>query len=278
MNFLNRIRHWLREARTVDADHLARNAEEGLISQKVLATVVGLVALGLPYALWGIDQLNGRFCVRASLSHYYYAPGAGDAFVLALAIVGVVLVAYRGENRIDARMATVAGLAAFLVALFPTSGLGCEEAAITEIRGIWVRDSSGEFSEHMLPTWFATVHYGSAAIVLIVLTYFAGWSFRRVLPNRDMTSMNAMTWRKRVRNLTYSGCAAAMVAGLLMFGLDLAGFRSFPWSPRAAYWAEWLILTAFGISWFVKGNRVFGLLADAGDTTKAVRSSETGPD
>lgn len=258
MNFLS----ILKEARTIDESHVALNVHEGLISQKILATVVGGVALFLPHILYVVDRWNGLSCQQDSLSHYYFVPGAGDVFVLSLAIVGVVLFAYRGENRIDARVASIAGLAACLVALFPTSGLGCDPALTLEIRQVAKLDKAGAFVPHALPDWFSKVHYGAAAFVLVALTYFAGWSFTRVLPGRDRDARGRLTPRKATRNTIYLLCAAAMAVGLAVFVLDFTEIMPDPLGRRSAYWAEFIILTAFGISWFIKGNRFFGLLSD----------------
>ena len=267
MNFLQWLMRLLKEARTIDPDHVARNVREGLISQKILATVVGCVALFLPHVLYAVDIWNEKSCPQDSLSHYYFVPGSGDVFVVALAIVGVVLFAYRGENRVDAFVASIAGLAACLVALFPTSGLGCDEALLKEVRQVLVRADDGTLVPHDLPEWFSAVHYGAAAIVLVVLTYFAGWSFTRVLEDRDRGPDGKLTPKKALRNMIYVGCAAAMVVGLAVFVADFTGIWPDPLGRRSAYWAEFIILTAFGISWFIKGNRFFGLLADEGDVT-----------
>lgn len=67
-----------------------------------------------------LETLRQQVCVLGSISAYFYTPARG-AFVLALAGVGVCLIAYKGNDAVEDVLLNFAGFMAFLVALVPTT-------------------------------------------------------------------------------------------------------------------------------------------------------------
>jgi hypothetical protein len=67
-----------------------------------------------------LETFRGPVCVLGSISAYFYTPARG-AFVLALAGVGVCLIAYKGNDAVEDVLLNFAGFMAFLVALVPTT-------------------------------------------------------------------------------------------------------------------------------------------------------------
>jgi len=118
--------------------------ENKVFNYHTLRTSVGLIALSIPAVVifFSSETLN-------SISAYYYT-NARDLFVGMLFIVGAFLFAYNGHTDWQARWSKVAALAAFGVALFPTTKQG--GAA----------------------TFTSLVHLASAGTLFTILAYFCG--------------------------------------------------------------------------------------------------------
>ncbi|MEM9898029.1 MAG: hypothetical protein AAF742_01480 [Pseudomonadota bacterium] len=91
-----------------------------------LAILVGFAAIALPLSLI-ISNVTGFTRYRDTISHYYYAIFMAEVLVGLLFFVGAFLLAYKGESKLESRLATLAGVAAFGIALLPTSGVGIQE-------------------------------------------------------------------------------------------------------------------------------------------------------
>ena len=225
-------------------------------------------------------------------------PFGGDLFTGALTIIGAVMLFfyalprrhdghvidvphYEGHTVRDFRLARLAGLMAFLVALFPTTDAGCESIAGKTARSFVVDTALEEGQLTGRPSFdvFAAIgrdpgmlewlHYGAAAVMFSILAWFCFAVFTRV-QTAGRTGRVARFSVKWWRNALYylCGCVillamAALASRLLpddSFGLDDA-----VWNARnLTFWCESAALVAFGLSWSVKG-RVFAILRDAGE-------------
>lgn len=223
--------------------------------QRRLAAVVGFIALSMPIVLGLGGLVQARF--RSALSEYYYEDiFLGDYFVGCLVAIGALLMAYRGWTQSVAKLATIAGLASFAVAFVPMFGweIECIEA-----------DTFGRCTERLshFPTMGYWVHAGAAGVLFGILSFFCLFVFTKV-PVDQAGGIPAPSAAKRRRNAIYitSGIVIAVSAiaigvGDLFFGTD--------WNAlNLTFWAEAIILTAFGISWLVQG-RVFAPLSDPQD-------------
>ncbi|MGR3434530.1 MAG: hypothetical protein ACU0CO_06520 [Shimia sp.] len=271
------------------------------LKSRAFAAGVGLLALGLAVFVIVLDEWGPNACARASISHYFYEPAAGVFFVWALAFVGTFMLAYEGRPRSwDPFVASAGGIGAFLVALAPTSGFGCLEAAGTmlDLRPGMVLPfealagvpSAGAGADEALTLtgpvtvdagapWKRWVHFAGAAIVLLALLYFAAWAFPRATSDLDRAPGGGLTRTKKLRNAWYYGLAAVMVAGFGLILGDLLGAEGWvasvsraldaplallgvtvPDGPRPTFHGEMLILGGFGASWLTKG-RATGAIA-----------------
>ena len=160
-----------------------------------------------------------------SISAYYYS-GAVVAFVGLLVALALFLVTYRGfDNKwgwVDRLAARVAGFAALLVAFFPTTA----PAGYPELP--WWTESSRH------------IHYASAIVLFSMFALFCLWLFR-------MSSTDPPPPDKKRRNLIYVVCGILILIG--MAWAAIAGQRKQP-----IFWPESLALTAFAVSWLVKGR------------------------
>lgn len=204
--------------------------------QRRLAGVVGVIALGMPIVLGGGGAILGRF--RIALSDYYYEPIVlGDFFVGCLIAIGALLMTYRGWTPKVAQLASLAGIAALLVAFVPMSGWVSSEERIYPVVGYWV-------------------HAISAGVLFSILAFFCLFVFTKI-PHDEDGGHPAPTPAKRRRNLIYR--ASGVTIALSAIGIAIGGQfgPDWWWESYATFWLEALILAAFGVSWLTQG-RVLG--------------------
>lgn len=210
----------------------ARSApgEPSDLSQKAHRQLIGYLGLLLPVILFGLAGARPtpglpRWSTLDSVSAYYYT-GAVAAFVGVLFALSLFLFTYRGykNDRADRVAGSAGGLCALGVALFPTSPPASVSA----------------------PSWWSsvtgTIHYVSAISLFVVFIVFALWLFRKT----KVPKGEELPYDKRWRNRIYLACGLVMVAGVLW-----AGSSFFTGAP--IFWPETIALSAFAVSWLVKG-------------------------
>ena len=129
----------------------------------MVALVVGLAASVL--FEWSADR---HACFQASISAYYYTP-ARPYFVSALVAIGVCLICLRGNTDPEDVLLNVAGVAAAIVGLVPTTHIGsCMSVPVGEHDG--VRDViAGNVANNVFALLIA------AAVGLLVFAVLVGW-------------------------------------------------------------------------------------------------------
>ena len=239
------------------------------LDQESLAFAVGLIALLLPVVLW-LGAFWAPLCRQASISHYYYMPFLGSVLVAAMGFISIFMWNYPGHTRSDRIAARIGSLGAIVLAIFPAFGDGCAETAYLSrpLATVLVEDGPRYSAEaldfgYTFGGWLTTraLHWGGAAALFGVLTWFCLWSFRRDngegVMGRGETAR--MTASKRLRNRIYLGCGLVMAA--MFVALPLAGGNPdgetglFP----VTFLLEAIALAAFGVSWLVKGRVLRGL-------------------
>jgi hypothetical protein len=197
-----------------------------IVSYVTLRRIVGILGVTLPIVLVvGTILVTFNLAVRSSISAYYNSV-MGPVFAGVLFVVGWFLYAYRGYDRRDDRAGDRACLFAMGVALFP----------------------------HVSAThrWVPWVHYICAALLFLTLAYFSYFLF-------TLSDQKDPGPRKRKRNAIYRGCGIAIVVFIVLIGLynllglDKTGLAAL----RPVLVLETLILWAFGLSWFVKGETLW---------------------
>ncbi len=220
---------------------MSDHPDTGLVtSYMTLRKFIGILGLALPLALLVGGQVIFHAGLRPSLSDYYHT-GMRDVFVGTLCAIGVFLVSYRGNEKKDDIAGNVACLFAVGLSLFP-----CAPETPTP----------GEKT-------IGHLHFAFAAAFFLTLVYFSLFLFtltdKRVQPTR----------RKLMRNRVYRVCGwlmLACVAGIAVF--KLAASDEWVRDHRVVFWFETAAITAFGVSWLVKGEAV---LADERPSDPAKR-------
>lgn len=271
------------------------------VNQRTLAFFVGMVALGLPTVLLVASLLptpSLSTCFRDSISNYYYAQFWGGPFIGALIFIGTYMIAYQGEDvhGHEGRLASIAGVFAICVALFPVSGHGCDRSqfrarALTNfgpdgdggpldlIKHPPVDDMPDVLAYFQLTSWSETVHYTSAAALFLILAWFALYVFTAV-DEHQRTPDGKLNANKIHRNRIYRTCGAVMVGAIVVLAINIAttaitGSTLRGWSAyNMTFWCEAVALWAFGLSWAVK-SRFWGTTLEDGDAGAVGATSQT---
>lgn len=250
-------------------------------NQKILnrlALLVGLVSFGLPLVLIFGATIGGS-CFRDSISHFYHAQFLGVMFTGLLFFIGGFLIAYSGTHPLETWGSSIAGVGAMGVALFPTTGSGCEPSGANEqylSRVFAVVTNTGDKDAPYIAveatntdqSYFnlfgasADYHLVAAAIVFIYLGFFCLLVLRRVIPEIHGLG-DTLVPTKRKRNRLYFWCGIVILACVAVLALkgpvlgDLDDWNSW----NLTFWVEMLALWAFGLAWITKG-RIFQRLND----------------
>ncbi|MEM7752993.1 MAG: hypothetical protein AAF230_06230 [Pseudomonadota bacterium] len=244
-----------------DAGYTFNNNPSYESSQRVLASLVGLVAIGMPAAMLIFGHSDG--CVRFSISHHYYTRFLGTIFVGSLTFIAGFLIAYRGTHPQENLYATIAGIGAFLVAIFPTDGTGCPPGEIQSRLFATVLSPEPSAPQPPLDGAFfelfgfaQIIHFGAAAVVFLFLAWYCIVIFTRPVPGVSADQATGeLSKVKKQRNTIYYVCGAIILISIAAMALFA---RSDWWNPaRGTLIAETAALWAFGVSWIVKG-RLFG--------------------
>jgi hypothetical protein len=206
--------------------------------------LTGVIGMLLPVLLWLIAgwRPTGEhpWTPLVSISAYYYS-GAVSVFAGMLVALAFFLFAYRGYGnqyyRRDRFAANLAGVAAVLVALFPTGAPG----------------------DLLILSWWTprtgSIYLISAAVLFGCFIFFCLFQF----PKSSVQNTNDLPWDKKLRNMIYIFCGVAIILCMVwvIYALFVGG---------SIFLAEALALEFFALSWLVKG-RVDKTVADAGRTS-----------
>jgi hypothetical protein len=200
------------------------------LSGRTHRQVIGYLGLALPILLVQLvrfrpnpasDQWSGD-----SISAYYWT-GAVSLFVGVLAALSLFLLTYRGyanaSNKYDRAAAIVAGIAAAVVALFPTT------------------PPSGLTTLPWWHAWINVTHTVAAITLFSMFAVFSLWLFRKTAPGTEPPA------DKKRRNAIY------LIAGIGILG-SMAWAVISRLSGGSIFWPESFALGFFAWSWLVKGQ------------------------
>jgi Na+/H+ antiporter NhaD/arsenite permease-like protein len=195
--------------------------------------VIGYLGLALPVLLVQVERLRPNaptdYWVGDSISAYYWTGGV-SLFAGMLAALSLFLLTYRGYanayQKYDRAAAVVAGAAAALVALFPTT-------PPDGVRPPWWEP------------WIAVLHASAAVTLFSMFAVFSLWLFRKTEPAGDRTTDEET--EKRLRNHIFLACGIGIVVSMAWALVAGRADRSIFWPESAALWF-------FAWSWLTKGR------------------------
>jgi hypothetical protein len=192
--------------------------------------VIGYLGLALPILLVLMVRLrpntsSDRWSAD-SISAYYWT-GAVSLFVGLLAALSLFLLTYRGYankfHKYDRGAAIVAGIAAALIILFPTTpppGMP---------RPLWWAD------------WINKTHLVAGITLFAMFAVFSLWLFPKTAPGEQPNA------EKKRRNAIYRMCGFGILTGMAWAVIQLE-------SNHSIFWPESLALVSFALSWLTKGQ------------------------
>lgn len=144
----------------------------------------------LPWIVLILSMVYG-FGFPDSISATYYIVTCIAPFMIILGAAGLLLITYKGYDKQDAIVCTLAGICALLVCLFP-----CSNTAEDLVGTFYIdKDISG---------W---IHNITAGIFFALLAYNSFFLFTK--------TSGEMTAEKRKRNLIYKICGIGMIVSFL---------------------------------------------------------------
>lgn len=206
-----------------------------VVSYLTLRQMIGWAGLVMPFAVrLGAFVFEGIHSTE-SISAYYYT-GMRDVFVSTLVLTGALLACYRTPALRDNVVATITGLAAIGIGLFPMD-----------------REYAAEILQHF-PAMREGLCYQNTGIVgyhfIFVATFFALSTYLVYFRFRAFTP-DLPTREKLMRNQVYRACGVAMAIAFVTIGALALTHKE-----TSIFWPETLAVVAFAIAWLVKGRIV----------------------
>lgn len=165
-----------------------------------------------------------------SISATYYT-NAGTVFTIILGASSILLISYKGYEKIDDIVLTLSGVFGFGICLFPC----------------WIpgwRGQVGTFKIDIVTS--NTIHMICAIAFFALLAYNSFFLFTK--------SAGEMTKNKKIRNIIFRVCGVGMLGAYVIM--------LFPYFPRQAWISETISLSFFAISFLTKANVFKWLFCD----------------
>lgn len=205
------------------------------LSYIALRRIIGVLGIMLPYVCMIGGCAIAHIGVQESISDYYYT-NMRDFFVGLMFLVGLFLLTYKGYDLLDSLTTSVTGVFGLGIALFP-----CRSASAPAHVGIL----------QLGPKLSGLLHLACAGTFFTLLGLTSIFLFTK-------TGAAKPSPRKIMRNRIYVVCGIvilASVAGIIASDRLLSDEILTEYRPILG--CEAVALSAFGISWLVKGQTLF---------------------
>jgi len=199
--------------------------EQVTINTKRMRIMIGILGMVLP---WLVALITLSW--PGSISETYYNLFAVGTFMVVLGSAGILLLNYKGYDKIDDITATISGVFGILICLFPMK---------------YLPDPSLKTGILHLPSNVSNIfHCISAFGFFGVLAFMSFFLFTKTDGN--------ITKQKKIKNIIYRVCGIGMIASFLLMLLNF-----FDWAPYNLTWiVETIALFFFGLSWIVKSDAI----------------------
>lgn len=208
------------------------------VNTKRMRIMIGVLGILLP---WLVALITLSW--PQSISITYYSVYAVGAFMVVLGSAGILLINYKGYDKLDDIISTIAGICGILICLFPMT---------------YLDDPSFKTGILHLPSNISNIfHCISAFGFFGLLAFMSFFLFTKTGGKKKMTK------QKQIKNIIYRVCGIGMLAA---FPLLLIPVYNMTWIVEA------IALFFFGLSWIVKSDAC-PLLSDR--QKKPAKSKET---
>lgn len=198
-----------------------------MINTVRLRSMLGWLGMLLPWLVL-ILSVGYGYTFPDSISATYFVDTCITPFMIILGAAGLLLISYKGYDKQDDLVCTLAGIFGLLICIFPC-------------------DKSGELTSELVGTFALPavvsgwIHNLSAVGFFLLLAYNSLYLFTK--------SSGIMTESKKKRNLIFKICGIGMIASLVLI-IPVSIFQI----TTGTWWVEMFALAFFGISWLTKSN------------------------
>lgn len=201
--------------------------------------VIAALGVVLPFILVlaaALRPTQNLDLILHSMSAYYYTSSIAflEGALVAFALVLMFYQGYPNKYRwADEWGARVAGVAALVIALFPTY------PPAKEFQLPWWTENAGK------------IHDWASVVMFVMFAIFALWLFRMTDQRKEDLPRG-----KRLRNHLYLACGLTIVGSVLWIAFRLKS------GNNQIFWLEAVAIGAFSLSWLVKGGAFRRLMPD----------------
>jgi hypothetical protein len=213
-----------------------------MIDTKGLRCWIGWLGMSLPWIVLILSIMYG-YGFPDSISATYYLPTCITPFMIILGVAGSFLCYYRGYDKKDDIICTIAGVFGLGICIF-----SCGTGKLPE-RWTAIADLTKVGTFQINPGLSGILHNICAIGFFMLLAYNSLFLFTK--------SNGEVTDNKKKRNLIFRICGFGMIASfVLLIPANILGWWGATWV------VETIALTFFGISWLTKADRYPWLFAD----------------
>ena len=230
---------------TITLDRLKEKENKLVVSYKTLRNLIGYCGMILPIVLILTTKIApSDKKIESSFSDYYYT-SSGDILVSFLCILGAFLFFYKGYNKKENILSTIAGIFGIFVAFSPTAS----------------EDLSQSFSVHTpLPNVPEIFGFERHTIVAGLFFIILGFISLRCFPQTDVNNQKKqITTRKKKRNNIFKVCGWIMLICVPIMGIFFVSdkFSTMFGKIPFIFIMETIATWAFGISWLTIGETIY---------------------
>jgi hypothetical protein len=209
--------------------------KELVVSYLTLRQMIGWAGLLMPIAVRLGSLYFQHIFSTESISAYYYT-GMRDVCVATLVLGGALLACYRSPARQDSVVATIAGIAAIGIALFPM-----KPEFAQEILDAYAKTGTPEC---YIIRGILGYHFLFVGTFFLLTFYLVSFRFSAFTPNPP-------TSQKLARNRIYRICGVAMLVAFVWIAILWLRHNG-----ESIFWPETLAVVSFSAAWLVKGQTV----------------------
>lgn len=201
-----------------------------MINTTRLRCTIGWLGMLLPWMVLILSYAFG-YGFPPSISETYFLEPCITPFMIILGSAGLLLFSYKGYERVDDIICSLAGLFGLGICLFPCISYLDKDGLV------------GTFQLNMDISYW--IHMACALVFFGLLAFNSLFLFTK--------TSGEMTANKKKRNIIFRVCGVGMLAS---FAMLLIPYENIIWVVEA------IALAFFGISWLTKANCYPWLFAD----------------
>lgn len=196
------------------------------VDTKRMRVMIGALGMALP---WLVALITLSWPQSVSIT--YYSLFAVGTFMVVLGSAGILLINYKGYEKIDDTTATIAGIFALLICIFPMT---------------YLPDPSIKTGVLHLPSNISNIFHCISAVGFFgTLAFMSFFLFTK--------TKGEMTKQKKIKNIIYKVCGIGMMASFLLMLLNfIPGVNIY----NLTWIVEAIALFFFGTSWIIKADTI----------------------